>query len=250
MSVTGQAIVRKPMSEDRALPWEQQHPRTLIACYCGVIGVALRLIQARHWTGGELPMHRLRRALLCGIVLLAAACHSTTAPNSLPATVSPPNANYAHAGSGFKFPETVRSFGRIGIDKYDSSGDNISVGYNSQPYLIAATVYVYPAGEITPSGSPPSEAHFKAVKAEIERVHPQAILLVDDAKVTLANAIGVKATYRLEDEFAGAKRSLISEAYLFGLGTWFVKYRFTYPEISKADASARITDFMNSLTWP
>jgi hypothetical protein len=197
-----------------------------------------------------LIMTRPAVALLCVISLFVTACNSTSAPNSPPATVEPPDGYYTHTGSGFRFPEAVRTFTRIGIDTYDSSGDNISVGYNSQSYLVAATVYVYPAGEVTPSGSPPSEMQFGAVKLEVERAHPQATLLIDDARVSLANAVGIKATYRFEAAFAGANRSLISEAYLFGFDAWFVKYRFTYPEASAGEATTQINQFMDSLRWP
>lgn len=162
----------------------------------------------------------------------------------------PPDGMYVHAPSGFKFPEAVGTFARVGIDTYDDTGQDTSVGYNNQSYLISATVYVYPAGELTSGGSPPNQAHFNAVKAAIEREHPQATAVVNDQRVTLGSAVGVKATYRLDALFAGARRPLLSETYLFGSGTWFVKYRFTYPEASHEQASAQIREFMDSLRWP
>jgi hypothetical protein len=149
-----------------------------------------------------------------------------------------------------EFPETVGAFARVGIDKYDRAGNDISVGYNNGSELVAATVYVYPASDATPKGAQPSESHFNAVKAEIEKAHPSAASLVDDDRVTLASAVGRKATYRFEEAFAGAKRSLVSDVYLFGSGNWFISYRFTYPEAAAAHAATEITDFMDSLKWP
>lgn len=205
---------------------------------CSRIGARLHLIAIR-----------IAVVLVCGIVLAGSACKSTSDPLPV-STIEAPSGQYTHKGSGMEFPEAVGAFTRVGIDQYDGPGDDISVGYNNTSHLVAATVYVYPAGAATVKGSQPGETHFQAVKAEIENAHPGATLLIADDRVNLAGAVGRKAAYRFEAAFAGANRSLASDVYLFGFDTWFISYRFTYPEADADLAVKEIGDFVDSLKWP
>jgi hypothetical protein len=194
-------------------------------------------------------MERLAVIAICVSALLSMACEDTI-PASTPSTIEAPLGSFVQPSTGFTFPETVGSFERVAVDKYDESGDDISVGYNSLADLIVATVYVYPADSSTPPGSLPSEEHFVGVKSSLEASQPGSTLVIDETTANIGEAFGRKATYRLQAEFAGENRTVLSDVYLFGLDNSFIKYRFTYPESEADSAAGRIAEFMELLQWP
>src|SRR6478672_1232520 len=72
-------------------------------------------------------------------------------PTTMPTTAG---AAFKHEPSGFTFAPTVAGFEREKATRYDERGEDVSVGYNDDQKLIAATVYVYPREKET------VEAHF------------------------------------------------------------------------------------------
>jgi hypothetical protein len=163
---------------------------------------------------------------------------------------------YTQAASGMVFPETVGSFRRASIARYNPDGSDESAGYTmSVPSGMAvATVYVYRSAVPASPGSPPQAIvdQFNGAKAAITQSHGDAQLVSDDA-VTHdfrgGSVAGRHAVYRLTMNMGGSQRRAQSELYVFGFvgSGWIVKYRITYPE--NANVSAAVAEFMTALKW-
>jgi len=181
-------------------------------------------------------------------VLLTGCVTSTGTPAVH--TVQPPDGTYIHASFGMEFPQHVGAFERGDIDRYDTSGKDVSVGYVDATNFTVATIYVYPSHVLTLAGSPPDTQHFSEVKHDVESAHPTAALLADDGRVNIGDAVGRSATYELHEARGGVELALRSDVFLFGRGQWYVMYRFTYPEAVADQASTSIRTFMDALVWP
>jgi hypothetical protein len=171
---------------------------------------------------------------------------------------------YVHAGSQITLPESIASFHRDGVTRYDSDGRDISAGYNlmTVSHQIAATVYVYPAPPLTSIGSPPevaaaarahlTEREFEHRQQEIQRVHPGATLVEQRDAVQFQDGKtypGRAAVYEFESPFAGSTIPVRSHLYVFcGVdGKWAIEYRFTHPKSENADPE--IQAFMEKWAW-
>jgi hypothetical protein len=99
------------------------------------------------------------------------------------------------------FPVPVDEFQRVVINRYDTAGEDVGVGYNlvSSEIAVSATIYAYPAPTLTSIGSP---------------------------------VPGEMAAFKYDDLFRGQRRPLRSELYVhcYVGGKWAFEYRFTYPE--------------------
>lgn len=177
---------------------------------------------------------------------------------------------YVHPFTRFSFPESVGSFRRVEIDKYDQEGRDVGVGYNAS-IPIAATVFVYPGPKdfaLVPA--PKQEGvsdsllvrHFEQCKQDIFRAHPDAKLL-GESNFTLVQGknefYGKRAVFSLKYNFGLLARESTSELYVFlmepGLkflltDRYFVMYRITYPSGKGAEAEPQVSELMTNLSWP
>ena len=177
---------------------------------------------------------------------------------------------YVHPFTKFSFPESIATFRRVNIHKYDREGKDVGVGYNSAT-PIAATVYVYPAPKdfaVLPSPKPNGlgeellDHHFNACKQEVFRNHPDAKLISENpCKIVQGNNLyqGKKATFSMSYKFGFFNQESVSQLYVFLMepnikffltDRQFVKYRITYPVAKKAQAETEVATFMADLIWP
>jgi len=195
-------------------------------------------------------LHTLPMVLL---VVFLCGCPATTRG---PSNLRP--GEMAHAASGILFPEHVLGFARGQIRAYDSSGRDVSVGYDlvdpQNPVVI--TVYVYPAPKLTSIGSPAdvvetvrrklTDNHFQGVKAEIMRSHPQASLLSERQTAMQfqgQSLYGRSARFKSRERFAHRTQPVISHAEVFAFGKWLIKFRITHPTESEDEAKHSIDEF-------
>ena len=201
------------------------------------------------------------------LLLLALTCAALSAGCSGDDTLPAPktltaDGTFTHDASGMKFPSSVGRFLRGEINQYDASGKDVSAGYNllDRSCPTAATVYVSDGGRVVSFGSSDEvidktrellfDNAFEGVKAAVVEANPGAEL-VSEGDVELGQAgrlyAGKKATFRYEREFAGERRQVQSDAFLFPYGQWHIKYRFTYP--AEMNAGEEIGAFMRALRW-
>jgi hypothetical protein len=160
--------------------------------------------------------------------------------------------DYKHDPSGYVFPIQVGAFHRVNLLRYDSSGLDISAGYNDAfpGCLVALTIYIYPTPRMTFIGADPDvvrsleerwlEGAYTGAKREISLAHPDAVLESEDAR-TQDGVPGKKAVYSI----GGAE----SELYEFVVHhSWFLKYRATYPSQCSAQARQAIGTFYTAWT--
>jgi hypothetical protein len=193
--------------------------------------------------------------LLIALVLMlsvAAGCEYDPAPPPAP-TIHAPAGAFVHQGSGFEFPLDVGVLERTEIAQYDDAGQDVSVDYRGVASPIVATVYVYPAYESATAGQPPSEDHFDGVKASLTHENTRAEQIGGDEAVPIrqrSGVVGWHATYRFDEQIGSDRRGVRTEAYLFLHKTWYVKYRFTYPEELTTSIGYSLGEFMDELKWP
>ena len=213
---------------------------------------------------------RIAKSILPVFFLTAICGCGTTGTDQQHSAEQSDSKNYIHIATKFSFPESVGTFRRGSIRKYDRDGKNVGVGYNC-PIPIASTVYVYPAPKdfsLLPAQKNSDvsrdllEHHFKECKQEIFRAHPDAKLIEEGGfRLTQgANQFdGNKAVVSSNYKFGFANEDSISELYLFMIEPgakfmlserYFVKFRITYPISQKARAESEVKDFMTSLAWP
>ncbi len=106
---------------------------------------------------------------LKGISLSIAGLLTTTLALSQPARLT----------AGFVFPEKIGEFLRVDVHKFDREGKDMSVGYNYRSSPIAATIYVYPRGQLRYPVDIKAElnADIKAIKSS----HQHASLIPSEA---------------------------------------------------------------------
>jgi hypothetical protein len=185
--------------------------------------------------------------LLCCAGGIGFAILRTYSPGSKQPT---PTDTYIHAPSRFSFPPRVGIFAREVVKQYDREGMDVSVSYNMDP-TVAMTVYVYPIPQGGPDGN--LDGHFENCKREVLSRHQRAEL-VSEAALTVApggqRRPGKHATFTFTERFARREQAVRSELYLFAFGTWFIKYRVTYPVGQQAKAEPIIKTFIEELSWP
>ncbi len=162
------------------------------------------------------------------VLLMLCGCPALRQPEPIHA-----KGPYVHEPSGMIFPETVGSFRRDRVLRYDTAGRNVSAGYNLDRLgsAIAATVYVYPAPVDVkilpiPSISGPREdivlIFFDLLKDEIREAHPDAELVAErEVTVTQDEVVksGHHAVFRYDQPTPYGKQKFLSEAYLTFLFT-------------------------------
>ncbi len=205
------------------------------------------------------------RALLVGLLLGLTGCPlSLYQANRLPESrplAEPVLFNHPgpllHEPTKLLFEEEYQRFERVTAYRYDTTGQSVSFGYNDRraDCLIVATIYIYPTPRMVFVGASPNavevteqktlEQGFAESKAEVDHYHPGLQSPLVGASTTLAAGSelhGTSMIFRDSDS--------VSELRLFVYRhQWFLKYRFTYPEACRADASARIDALVASLPW-
>ena len=156
---------------------------------------------------------------------------------------------YVHRYSGREFPKNIGLFQRGEYRKYDSTGYNISVGYQlDKPTLVIATVYIYPA---TTSGGLVDVGHeLNFVKSSIVEGHPEVIWIGDtdvECKSGYEILKGKKSSFTFRDSRMFNGQQVLSYAYLFKQDIWFIKYRITYPQVLHYAVDEEVNRFINSL---
>jgi hypothetical protein len=189
-------------------------------------------------------------------------------PQPAPQGMLPPTIDasglYIHPASKFQLPESVGRFRRQSIRQYDTTGTDISAGYNfvAAGKAVAATVYIYPGSTVHSVGSPANvvadakarltQAEFLRREREIVAANPSA-MLVDQQDVTRTENghtyLGKMAFFDIRGPFAGQVMDLNSRLYVFCFidDSWAVEYRFTYPR--GVDVDADIKTFIASWNW-
>jgi len=194
-------------------------------------------------------------------LLLVSACRGTDDTLSEP-LVSTPEGDFIHSGTNIVFPEFVGEFKRVEVAQYDESADDISAGYNLESTdLITATVFIYPGRKVVDLGGGDDaiaatkdlleEREFEGAKEAILARTPGLPLVSEDTAFVITNPseqVGRRAIFEGQGMIEGNMVALRTEVDLFGLGDWFIKYRFTYSGESPS-ASAHVLDFMNRWHW-
>jgi hypothetical protein len=161
---------------------------------------------------------------------------------------------YTHGPSGFVFPERLGNFERVSVDRYDSSGNDIGVGYNLElaESPIAFTLYVRPWGHRT-DGTPASfDEHFQAELWVIDHYHPGARLLRREPTTSTQGGTSVPgemAEFTYDDLFARRDEHVFSQLYLFALDNWTVKYRITFPVSEEQRSRAAVQKLLALIAW-
>lgn len=165
--------------------------------------------------------------------------------------VEPPPSSDAKHVSGFSFPKSIGSFIRVDVHRYDSSGRNMSFGYDDFVNRIVATIYVYPASNHGKRVG--LKRHIEELSADVIENHhkvqqqrPQPITMTIAGK----KRNGFLAKFAYAEEFMGSMQDLQAELYLFSYDAYFVKYRFTYPASNAAVAEKAIEELIQSVAWP
>ena len=177
-----------------------------------------------------------------------------------------PAGPYVHSASGMTFPEHIGAFQRVEIIRYDSTGNDVSAGYNlaNQTHKVFMTVYIYPRPKMTSiSVFPPlvtkksipgiDSNHFEGIKTQIEKTYPGSKLVNEDIVFLTQGGKryqGQKATYESDSLPAFVNQEALSDAYLFPYGNWFIAYRISYLKVSHEAVNTDIEQFLQLLKWP
>jgi hypothetical protein len=162
--------------------------------------------------------------------------------------------SFTHPAAGAVFPPQIAKFQRDEIRAYDPAGRDISATYHvaAPEETVLATLYVYPAQSTGPVSDDGLKQHFDKVQSDVRQVHPAAMLIDERQVDTLENGQrtrGYLATFGFSDTFAGRYQPVYSSVYLYSHGSWFVKYRVTYPEAQRDTVEGDVKDFVASLSW-
>ena len=214
-------------------------------------------------------MRNLIRIIAPALCICLCGCETTGSTHDKGISTKAGSA-YVHSYSKFSFPKQIGKFQFIGTHKFDPSGKDISVGYNS-PTPVTATVYVYPAAKNVSLLPAPrlqnvSDAlidhEFQLHKLAILKSHPDARLISEGScEIVQGNHHfkGKKAVYSMVYRFGISNQDCLSELYLFLIepGVMFLvndrqylEYRITYPSAVRVQATNEIASFLSKLTWP
>jgi hypothetical protein len=187
------------------------------------------------------------------LALFLAGCASTPVggPGVKPISVT---GSYTHAPSRFVFPESFGKFRRVEINQYDSSGNDVGVGYNldAEGMQVALTLYVYPPRRAESGVLLPLQKQFDLELSEIVRGHTAAKSVQTSVAPGTQNEetnSGFMAKLRYTEGFAGQRQSVVSLFYLFEYDGWLVKYRITYPAAQEEKANLVAQVFVSEFRW-
>ena len=189
-------------------------------------------------------------------VLIAAslAACAGNAPDAGPAVRPQGPVEIRGAGELTGFPAQVGRFQRVGVLSYPPSERDFSVAYNiTDPrFPVSSTIYIFAAEEIRPASSRSLETHFSDTIGTIVYFHRDAELL-DNGPARLRQGgvpvEGLRAVLAYEETFAGSRRRLGSELYLFRRGAYFVKFRHSYPLENRQSVQPELIRLMEALDW-
>ena len=155
--------------------------------------------------------------------------------------------DYVHSFTGFTFPPNVAAFARAKITPFNAAHSDIEVDYNNVPFTAHLSAYVYPAPY-------PLYEHYEQCKAEVLKSHPDAKLLEEKPVTVEKTGViyhGFYALYGFRDKFVGhVSQDLLSQLIVFRRGDYYVLFRISYAVADKANAEARIADFLDQFAWP
>ena len=207
----------------------------------------------------------MRTTVVAVVALALAGCPFTVNQvNRLPATqplAQPVLFNrpgpLLHEASGLEFAERYEDFQRVTAYRYDTAGLNVGIGYNDRRpgCLLVATFYLYPTPRMSFIGASPAvvasteqrwlDGEFARSKAEVEQHHPGLQDPVVAPCTTPAAGTGLQGSCLTFHEAGN-----ISELRLFVYRhQWFLKYRLTYPEACRTDATSRLDALVAKLPW-
>lgn len=207
--------------------------------------------------------HRILRGLLVAVALLATGALGACQNQRPPATyyvrsqsqAINVNGPYRHEQSGMEFPTTIGEFSRVRMLQYDRAGRTVSGTYviDGAASRMTATVFVYPAREVTKGGRPDQcRGQLDAANADLQKTYPGARFDGgNDATLTQSGKTqtGRRSTFAYDETLASGSWPSVAEIYLFCYvgDQWQVEYRFTHPR--ELNAAGIIEDFMGRFIW-
>jgi len=199
------------------------------------------------------------RALSVAVAtILSAACTSSPESASGPDPWSgvrefAPTGPYAHRLTGLVLPEQVGQFERTHVSHYDPEGFNISGHYRIAEHRTIATIYHYPG---TANGSlltlEQLAEHFESAKRDVYLHRPGAQSVHDVMLSLVINGMelpGHHAVFQFE-ELPWFEEPAESHVWLFMVGNWYLKFRFTHPTEKSALVFVSEQGFIASFKWP
>lgn len=155
-----------------------------------------------------------------------------------------------HPASGMRFPIEVEGFQRDGMSRYDQRGDDVSVGYHrlDEQMALTATVYIFPSdrygGDIDVQFAEARDAVLRNRRgAELIGQGDMKILQLGEYRT------GRRAHFLVKDP-TGERPLAVSHLFLFVHGSWFIKYRATFPAHQHEQCDDALLRFMAALPWP
>ncbi len=135
---------------------------------------------------------------------------------------------YTHCQTGMLFPEENFGFQRVGVTAFDPDASNICVNYNSDDdpaNQVVMTVYIYPVNQSMPG----LDSEFETCLAAIS----MRVGIPEFAKREFKMPIGNRTVSGWDGVIIDAERTATySGLMLFTEGSWYIKYRYTFPLIS------------------
>jgi hypothetical protein len=161
----------------------------------------------------------------------------------------PKDKPYVHKPSGFEFPVQVKSFTRRNGTQYDQNGNDISVDYIDRATRAWADVYVYPHHELS------LEQEFRNVKDGINKAPIyRDVRVIEEGPYKLEQGkrvfLGMHGAFSYAIERNGNRDEMRSQAYVFVVGSNFIKFRVTYPAAQAEAAEKAIDAFVHELKLP
>jgi hypothetical protein len=178
-----------------------------------------------------------------------------TQPLPQPLSIQHPG-TVLHEASGYRFPERVAGFERVGATVFDVQHQQIAIGYDRETpgCRTTATVFLDPAPLFVLAT--PSEAALGAMKrlildraydarkATVRQVHPAIAGLVEDSAATTPAGGTVLRGRSLTFQ----EGHDTSEMHVFLLSTeWILTYRFTYPRACTDQAAGQLNELRAGL---
>jgi hypothetical protein len=151
--------------------------------------------------------------------------------------------------SGMVFPDLAAGFRRISVTRFPGGEDNYGAGYelvDGREKIASVTVYVYPNGGLG------LDDHFAQVVADVDDSHATTPRSRETTAVAQAGSManGRSATWAYREEFGRREQDLESRALLFSRGSWFVKYRVTFPAGQRGRVEAELDELLRTLQMP